>query len=311
MSRVRDGLLALTLAAEEGSTDPRAEMVACPAGSYGEPTPRVPHQTTSRRSAVSERVRQAMPVFALPTFATSLRTLATTSIGVASLTTMVLFGSTHHVVHADAHTLRIQSSAFVGPLSGLSLAPAVRIDVPGPADIVPTSNSEAVSAVVNRSTCRRDLDSSVMTITIPDISYTCPVYAGGQTMLNSGAATMIDDEALEPVLADHPGGPGLLWIAGHRVSHGGAFAEVPSLADGALITVSDGTYTATYRVVGRSYVGILHDRVIDSAGIPSGQATLNAIIRPDHGGNNAPRLLLQTCDGDTHRWMIYADLVTA
>jgi hypothetical protein len=28
------------------------------------------------------------------------------------------------------------------------------------------------------------------------------------------------------------------------------------------------------------------------------------------GGNLAPRLLLQTCNGASDRWMIYADLVT-
>ena len=39
-------------------------------------------------------------------------------------------------------------------------------------------------------------------------------------------------------------------------------------------------------------------------------ATLDSIIRADHGGNGAARLLLQTCDGEGHRWMIYADLVT-
>jgi len=149
-----------------------------------------------------------------------------------------------------------------------------------------------------------------MTITIPDIFYSCPVYAGGQSMLNSGAVTKITDPAITSVLEDHPGGPGLLWIAGHRVSHGGAFAAVPDLADGAPITVSDGTNTATYRVVGRSYVTIKNDRVVDADGNATGEATLDSIIRADHGGNKAARLLLQTCDGDTHRWMIYADLVT-
>ena len=167
-----------------------------------------------------------------------------------------------------------------------------------------------VPTVVNQSTCRHDLPNAAMTITIPDISYSCPVYAGGQSMLNSGAATLITDSAIASVVADHPGGPGLLWIAGHRVSHGAAFAAVPNLADGALVTVSDGEYTATYRVVGRSYVSIMNDRVVDAQGNATGEATLDSILRADHGGNNAARLLLQTCDGDTHRWMIYADLVT-
>ena len=49
----------------------------------------------------------------------------------------------------------------------------------------------------------------------------------------------------------------------------------------------------------------------DASGNATGAATLDSIIRPDHGGNGAARLLLQTCDGENHRWMIYADLVTA
>ena len=129
-------------------------------------------------------------------------------------------------------------------------------------------------------------------------------------MLNAGAATLISDAAISQVLADHPGGPGLLWIAGHRSSHGGAFAAVPDLADGAIITVSDGGLSASYRVVGRLHVAIDHDRVIDASGQPTAAATLDSVIRPDHGGRGAARLLLQTCDGENFRWMIYADLVT-
>lgn len=193
-------------------------------------------------------------------------------------------------VLAATRQLEIQSGSVVGA----SLAPAIRIDPP----------------IANRSTCRSDLSGSVMTISIPDIGYSCPVYAGGQSMLNSGAVTLITDEAITSVLADHPGGPGLLWIAGHRVSHGGAFAAVPDLAEGAIMTVSGGTSTASYRVVGRVYVGISNNRVIDAAGNATGAATLDSILRPDHGGNNAARLVLQTCDGEDHRWMIYADLVT-
>ena len=71
-----------------------------------------------------------------------------------------------------------------------------------------------------------------------------------------GAVTLISDEAIKQVLADHPGAPGVLWLAGHRVSHGGAFAAVPDLAGGAIIAVDDGTLSASYRVVGRIYVEI-------------------------------------------------------
>lgn len=222
-------------------------------------------------------------------------------------------------VAADTRRLELQSASVVGPFSGAALAPAERLDPPGavvdasvvqaPA-AVPVVTGPVASAPVNRSSCRANLSGAVMTITIPDISYSCPVYAGGQKMLNSGAVTQITDEAIRRVLADHPGGPGVLWIAGHRTSHGGAFADVPDLADGAIITLADGTYAASYRVVGRIYVGIRNDRVIDAAGNATGAATLDSIIRPDHGGHGAARLLLQTCDGDNNRWMIYADLVT-
>jgi sortase (surface protein transpeptidase) len=203
---------------------------------------------------------------------------------------------------ADTPRLEIQSASAVGAVPGESLSPAVRLDV----DVRVAS----AAPVVNLSTCRNDLPGAVMTMTIPDIAYSCSVYAGGQTMLNSGAVTQITDDAISRVLADHPGGPGVFWIAGHRTSHGGAFAAVPNLADGALITLSDGTSTATYRIVGRAYVAIRNDRVVDAAGNATGAATLDSIIRPDHGGNGAARLLLQTCDGEDHRWMIYADLVT-
>jgi sortase (surface protein transpeptidase) len=162
----------------------------------------------------------------------------------------------------------------------------------------------------NLSTCRTDLGGAVMTVTMPDISYRCPVYTGGQASLNAGGVTLIEVDALAAALAEQPGEPGTLWLAGHRASHGGAFAAVPDLLDGSIVTVSDGSVTASYRIVGRVYVGISNDRVIDAAGHGTGAATLDAILRPDHGGNGAARLLLQTCDGDNFRWMIYADLVT-
>jgi sortase (surface protein transpeptidase) len=249
-------------------------------------------------------------VFSPRTRCNSVRVLAATAIAAVGIGALVSVGAGWHLAHADVHILRIQSASVVGPLSGVSLAPAVRIEIPLPESLPPVAH-ESEPAVANQSTCRNDLPNEVMTITIPDISYSCPVYAGGQSMLNSGAATLITDAAIKSVQADHPGGPGVLWVAGHRVSHGGAFASIPNLADGALITVADGTNTATYRVVGRVYVAVKNDQVVDAHGHATGEATIDSILRADHGGNKASRLLLQTCDGDTHRWMIYADLVTA
>jgi hypothetical protein len=38
---------------------------------------------------------------------------------------------------------------------------------------------------------------------------------------------------------------------------------------------------------------------------------LDAVLRPDRNADLAPRLLLQTCDTENFRRMIYADLVAA
>jgi sortase (surface protein transpeptidase) len=222
-------------------------------------------------------------------------------VAMATTATVSLWSADRAAV-ADTPRFEIQSASVVGAVLGETLSPAVRVDV----DVTVAS----AAPVVNVSTCRNDLAGAVMTMTIPDISYSCNIYAGGQKMLNSGAATQITDDAISRVLANYPGGPGVFWIAGHRTSHGGAFAAVPNLADGDLITLSDATNTATYRVVGRAYVAIRNDRVIDASGQPTSAATLDSILRADHGGNGAARLLLQTCDGEGHRWMIYADLVT-
>ncbi len=236
---------------------------------------------------------------------TAIRAAILTALAALAMTAAVSMWTGDRAVFAAAKVLDLRSTSIVGPSPGATLSPARRLDPP-----LPLPTSLELPQPVNRSTCRNDLSGAVMTITIPDISYICPVYAGGQTMLDSGAATLITDAAIKRVLADHPGGPGLLWIAGHHSSPGGAFASVPDLADGATITVTDGTFSATYRVVGRLYVTVSNNRVVDASGNPTGEATLDSIIRPDHGGNGAARLLLQTCDGDTHRWMIYADLVT-
>jgi sortase (surface protein transpeptidase) len=160
-----------------------------------------------------------------------------------------------------------------------------------------------------RSTCRADLPDEVMTITIADISYSCPVYAGGQSVIDTGAATLITDQGASPLLALHPGDGGTLWIAAHHSTHGGPFAEVPHLIDGAIITVSDGGRTVSYRVVSRVHVNVRDGLVVDAAGEASDSATQDSVFRPDHGGAGEPRLLLQTCDGSNWRWLVYADLV--
>jgi hypothetical protein len=73
--------------------------------------------------------------------------------------------------------------------------------------------------------------------------------------------------------------------------------------------VSSDDATATYRIVGRSYFEVRGDRVIDASGEATAEATWASVIRDDLSGNLAPRLVLQTCEGENSRWMIYADLV--
>jgi hypothetical protein len=48
-----------------------------------------------------------------------------------------------------------------------------------------------------------------------------------------------------------------------------------------------------------------------AAGQTTESATLDAVLRPDRNADLAPRLLLQTCDTENFRRMIYADLVAA
>jgi sortase A len=174
---------------------------------------------------------------------------------------------------------------------------------------LPVAEDTVAVATTNQSGCRSDRPGAVMSIAIADISYACSVYVGGQAVLDTGAATLLTDVGPSPFFARHPADPGTLWIAGHRTSHGSPFADVPDLADGAIITVSDANGAASYRVVGRSYVQVRDGLVIDSSGNATESATQASILRTDRGGNLAPRLVLQTCDGNANRWIIYADLV--
>jgi sortase (surface protein transpeptidase) len=194
-----------------------------------------------------------------------------------------------------------------GVADAAGLVGAVRVRPPDRV-IEPIAASTEVQ-FENRSGCNPDPSEAVMSVVIPDISYSCPVYAGGQAMIDAGFVTLVTDAGAQPVLATRPGDPGTLWLAGHRTTHGGAFRGVPGLADGALITVSSDNAVATYRVVGRAYVQVRGGRVVDATGQATAQATWESVIRTDHGGKLAPRLVLQTCDGENYRWMIYADLV--
>jgi sortase (surface protein transpeptidase)/transcriptional regulator with XRE-family HTH domain len=193
-----------------------------------------------------------------------------------------------------------------GAADSAGLEPAVRVQVP----VAATPETTVPTGADSGSGCNTDPGAAVMSLTIADLSYDCPVYAGGQSQIDAGFVTLVTDAGANAVLATRPGDPGTLWLAGHRTTHGAAFADVPDLADGALVTVADGGTTATYRVVGRAYVEVSNDRVVDASGNATALATWESIIRTDLGGDLAPRLVLQTCDGSDFRWMIYADLVT-
>ncbi len=182
------------------------------------------------------------------------------------------------------------------------VAPEQPIDIPE--TVEPT-----VAEPTNQSTCRTDLPGAVMAIAMPDISYWCPVYAGGQSVIDAGVATVITANQSSFALAATPGAAGTLWITGHRSSHGGPFAAVPDLVDGAIITVSDEGGSASYVIVGRSYVEVRDGLAVDASGQTTESATLDAVLRPDRNADLAPRLLLQTCDAENFRWMIYADLI--
>jgi sortase (surface protein transpeptidase) len=206
-------------------------------------------------------------------------------------------------IAADAPDgIRAADSAAAGQPS--TLQPAMRLGTPRSAAV------EGPVRVDNVSTCRTYLARPALTLTIPSLAYSCPVYTDGQAAMDAGAVVLVVDQSPALLLARHPGEPGTLWIAAHRTTHGGAFASVPDIADGALITVADSTASATYRVVARALVTVRDDLVVDASGRPTSAATLEAITRADRRGDPAPRLLLQTCEGSTMRWMIYADLVT-
>ena len=163
----------------------------------------------------------------------------------------------------------------------------------------------------NGSTCRTDLPDTVATLTIPSLGYSCPLYSGGQAMLDSGAATWINAWTAEPALATEPGGSGTIWIGGHQSSHGAPFAATPELADDASITITDVDASATYRVVGRAHVEVSSGGlVLDADGVPTKAASRAAVLRDDLGADLVPRLVLQTSDGARFRWMIYTDLMT-
>lgn len=167
-------------------------------------------------------------------------------------------------------------------LGAQASAPAIRIDPP--------------RTVVNQSACR-DIGEPIAIVTVPSIGMHCPLYFGGQSMIDQGVATLVDSGD-----ANYPepeiGGNGTYWIAGHRSSHGSPFEAVPTIPIGATITVQDSRHTATYVVMGRSKV---YNDV-------TGSESVTAVWRADHN-YTAPRLTMQTCLPAGQVVMVYADLM--
>jgi LPXTG-site transpeptidase (sortase) family protein len=209
-----------------------------------------------------------------------------------------------------------EATMTISVAKGAALLPALRLTAPAQTEAVAPDAASAsapptvtLPGVVNKSNCLSDPATQVMRVVIPSISYDCPVYAGGQAQIDSGLVTLVTGGA-DKRLATQPGDPGTIWLAAHRSVHGGAFSAVPSLADGALITVATGANIVTYRVVARAYVQVRNGLVVDGNGQATEAATLDSVFRADRNPTNAPRLVLQTCDGANFRWMIYADLVS-
>jgi sortase (surface protein transpeptidase) len=282
--------------------DPRAvvdDATAAPVDAVTEvATPAVP-------DAVVERVAPVVVPSPEPVVADTVPVVADT-VPVADPTPAVAVAtgaSTLGVVPVGTVT---DTGAITAAAVSSGLAPAVRMSTPQP-----TTAPAVVPQVTNESGCSTDGSAAVMSVVIPDISYSCPVYAGGQALIDDGYVALVTDAGSNSLLATRPGESGTLWLAAHRTAHGGAFAEVPDLADGALITIADGDAVATYRVVARAYVTVRGDRVVDASGNATADATWDSIVRADRGGNGAARLVLQTCDGNDYRWLIYADLVTS
>lgn len=263
--------------------------------------------TTTTTTATVVSTETATPVAAADPVATSVTTTEALVPAAEPDTTAaaaaIVAAPTLGVLPAAATT---DTAPITAAAVSSGLAPAVRMSTPE------TSTAAAVvPQVTNESGCSTDGSAAVMSVVIPHISYSCPVYAGGQALIDDGYVALVTDAGANELLATAPGQSGTLWLAAHRTAHGGAFADVPDLADGALITIAAGDDVATYRVVARAYVEVSSGRVLDASGTPTADATWDSVVRADRGGNGAARLVLQTCDGDDFRWMIYADLVTS
>ena len=104
-----------------------------------------------------------------------------------------------------AATTTTQPEAPVTALAETPVAPTVtNAATEAPAEVAAPVEA-TVPAPVNQSSCRNDLPGAAMTIAMPAISYTCSVYAGGQSVIDAGAATMISAEHSDLPLAARPG----------------------------------------------------------------------------------------------------------
>ena len=91
-----------------------------------------------------------------------------------------------------------------------------------------------------------------------------------------------------------PGRPGTYWLAAHNSTHGSPFENLHAIAKGAEIRITqlDGT-VFTYVVTSRDVVGT--------------STTLETVYGHD---TTTPRILLQTCEGTSHRLLVHGTLTS-
>jgi len=128
-------------------------------------------------------------------------------------------------------------------------------------------------------------------VVIPRIGLAVAVFEGGQSVIDRGVAAHYDGPGWRPPVAAGQGGT--YWLAAHHVTHGAPFLRVPDLRAGDVVEIvpASGAPTVTYRVTSVEVVGVT--------------ASYLTVYGPD---TTTPRLLLQTCEGDSARLLVHGVL---
>ena len=83
-----------------------------------------------------------------------------------------------------------------------------------------------------------------LVVSAPTISLNVTARPGGQSVIDQQGGVAV----YTPLTTGVIGGPGTVWLAGHRTSHGAVFNRVPFLVAGDPITLSDDTGSHQYIV---------------------------------------------------------------